>query len=73
MLENAIAERDDYRLETLITLRRLERLDKDQYNDDERHEAEDVYNQRVQEEMMNKQELVRNVNFVYFYNTCVLI
>ena len=40
--ENPVADDDDYRIEVLITLRRLERLDKDEYTEDERQEAEEV-------------------------------
>jgi len=54
--DNPIAGEDDYRLEMLIALRRLERLDKDEYNDDERQEAEEVYEQRRQEEITNQNE-----------------
>lgn len=42
-LENPVADDDDYRIEVLISLRRLERLDKDGYTEDERQEAEEVY------------------------------
>ena len=49
--ENTIADEDDYRMEVLIALRRIERLDKDEYNEDERQEAQDTYEQRRQEEL----------------------
>ena len=39
-----MSDEDDYRIEVLISLRRLERLDKDEYTDDERQEAEEVSN-----------------------------
>ncbi|XP_028515707.1 leucine-rich repeat-containing protein 23, partial [Exaiptasia diaphana] len=42
LMENPVSDEDDYRIEVLITLRRLERLDKDEYTDDERQEAEEV-------------------------------
>ena len=41
-VENPVADEDDYRIEVLITLRRLERLDKDEYTEEERQEAEEV-------------------------------
>jgi len=47
--ENPVADEDDYRLEVLIALRTLERLDKDEYTDEERHEAEEIYEQRKAE------------------------
>jgi hypothetical protein len=51
LAENPIADEDDYRMESLIALRKLERLDKDEYNDDERQEAEEIYEQRRTEEL----------------------
>ena len=48
---NPIAAEDDYRLEVLIVLRRLERLDKEEFGEDERLEAEEVYEQRRQEQL----------------------
>lgn len=53
--ENPMAEDEEYRLEVLIAVRRLERLDKDEYNEDERQEAEETYEQRRQE-TLEKQE-----------------
>merc|ERR1719491_2083757 len=37
--ENPCSEEDDYRMETLIGIRTLERLDKDEFTDEERTEA----------------------------------
>ena len=42
LTECPVSDEDDYRIEVLISLRRLERLDKDEYTDDERQEAEEV-------------------------------
>jgi len=50
LAENPCAEEDDYRLETLIGNRTLERLDKDEYTDEERTEAEEIAEQRRIEE-----------------------
>ncbi|XP_068699352.1 leucine-rich repeat-containing protein 23-like [Montipora capricornis] len=50
LMECPVSDEDDYRIEVLISLRRLERLDKDEYTDDERQEAEEIYEQRRQEE-----------------------
>lgn len=52
LMECPVSDEDDYRIEVLISLRRLERLDKDEYSDDERQEAEEIYEQRRQEEAM---------------------
>ena len=41
-LDCPIVDVDDYRVEVLIRLRKLEKLDKDQFTDDERTDAEDV-------------------------------
>ncbi|KAK6965302.1 leucine-rich repeat-containing protein 23-like isoform X2 [Biomphalaria glabrata] len=48
--ENPCAEEDDYRLETLIAIRTLERLDKDEYSPEERSEAEEIAEKRRAEE-----------------------
>ena len=50
-VECPCSDEDDYRMEVLINLRRVERLDKDEYNDEERQEAEDLYEQRRAEEL----------------------
>ena len=49
--ENPMAEEDDYRLEVLIALRKIERLDKDEFSEEERGEAQEIYEQRRQEEL----------------------
>ena len=49
--DNPIADEDDYRMEVLIALRRIERLDKDEYTEEERQEAQDTYETRRQEEL----------------------
>ncbi|XP_041377909.1 leucine-rich repeat-containing protein 23-like [Gigantopelta aegis] len=54
--ENPLAEEDDYRLEVLIALRKLERLDKDEFTEEERTEAEEIYEQRKQEEALEGAE-----------------
>ena len=46
---NPIAEEDDYRLEVLINLGNLERLDKTNYIHEEREEAKDILEQRLEE------------------------
>ena len=38
-----MCETDEYRLEVLIAIRTLERLDKDVYEQDERQDAEEVH------------------------------
>lgn len=56
LLDTPLTENSDYRLEVLISVRRLERLDKDEYLEEERTEAEDIYEQRrlkEQEEAAN--------------------
>ena len=50
-LENPTAEEDDYRVEVLIALRKIERLDKDEYTEDERNECEELAEARKAEEM----------------------
>lgn len=46
-----MTENSDYRLEVLIAVRRLERLDKDEYLEEERNEAEEIYEQRRAKEL----------------------
>lgn len=38
-----MSEIDEYRVEVCIVLRQLERLDKDEFTEDERADAEEVY------------------------------
>jgi len=54
--ENPCSEEDDYRQEVLISLRRLERLDKDEFTEEERHEAEEIAEQRKEEEAKTQGE-----------------
>jgi len=46
LLDTPLTENGDYRLEVLISVRRLDRLDKDEYLQEERAEAEEIYEQR---------------------------
>lgn len=46
-----MADNNDYRLEVLIAVRRLERLDKDDFLEEEQTEAEEIYEQRKQKEI----------------------
>ena len=57
-------------MELLINLHRLERLDKPEYTDDERQEAEEMYEQRRQEELAND---VRNWILILVDLLCILI
>ena len=41
-LDCPVCEVDDYRIEVLIAMRKLERLDKDEFTEDERTDAEEV-------------------------------
>jgi len=54
--DNPCLEEDGYRIEVLIILRKLERLDKDEYSEEDRSEAEDLFEQRRQEELMKSGE-----------------
>ncbi|XP_038078619.1 leucine-rich repeat-containing protein 23-like [Patiria miniata] len=49
--ESPCSDEDDYRMEVLINIRRVERLDKDEYTEEERQEAEELYEQRRAEEL----------------------
>ena len=61
MSENPCSEEDEYRLEVLIAIRKIERLDKDEYTDDERQDAQEIYEQRRLEE---KTAEVRLINYL---------
>jgi hypothetical protein len=50
LADTMVAENGDYRLEVLISIPGLERLDKDQYIDEEREEAKEIMEQRKQKE-----------------------
>lgn len=62
--ENPCSEEDDYRQEVLIALRRLERLDKDEFTEEEKHEAEEISEQRKEEE--SKAQVSLNSNHETF-------
>lgn len=47
-LENPIVEEEDYRLETLVRVRRLNRLDKDVFDEDEREQAQEKYEEQLE-------------------------
>ena len=48
MSECPVSDEDDYRVEVLVVLRRrIERLDKDEYTEEERIEAEEIAEQRA--------------------------
>ncbi|XP_072333692.1 leucine-rich repeat-containing protein 23 [Scyliorhinus torazame] len=48
--ENPCTEEESYRLETLLLLRKLERLDKEGFSTDDRLEAEEIHKQREAEQ-----------------------
>lgn len=50
LVDCPVAEMDDFRVEVLIHLRKLERLDKEPYTSDERADAEEISEQRKAEE-----------------------
>jgi len=53
-VENPCAEEEEYRQEVLVALPRLERLDKDEFNEEERQGAEELAEQRKEEEAKAK-------------------
>ncbi|XP_060618585.1 leucine-rich repeat-containing protein 23 isoform X1 [Anolis sagrei] len=56
LLDNPCSEEGDYRIEVLVQLPRLERLDKDFFEEDERAEAEDIRQRRKEEELELERE-----------------
>ncbi|XP_048358900.1 leucine-rich repeat-containing protein 23 [Sphaerodactylus townsendi] len=59
LLDNPCMDEGDYRMETLVLLPRLERLDKDFFEEDERLDAEDVRQRRREEELELERERER--------------
>ncbi|KAK3599139.1 hypothetical protein CHS0354_016402 [Potamilus streckersoni] len=55
LLENAIAEEDEYRIDVIIVLPKLERLDKDEFTEDERNESKELAVTRAEEKKMAQQ------------------
>ncbi|KAL8601436.1 hypothetical protein ACOMHN_042440 [Nucella lapillus] len=58
--ENPVADEDDYRMEVLIALRTLERLDKDEFTDEERQEAEEIHENRKAEAEENMEDVANS-------------
>ena len=50
-IENPISEDENYRLEVLVAAERLDRLDKDKFDDDDKEEAERI-RMECREEML---------------------
>ncbi|XP_053146799.1 leucine-rich repeat-containing protein 23 isoform X2 [Hemicordylus capensis] len=59
LLDNPCSDEGDYRMEVLVMLPRLERLDKDFYEEEERAEAEEIRQRRREEELELERERER--------------
>ncbi|XP_077201877.1 leucine-rich repeat-containing protein 23 [Paroedura picta] len=59
LLDNPCADEGEYRLDVLVLLPRLERLDKDFFEEDERLDAEDIRQRRREEELELERERER--------------
>lgn len=59
--ENPVCNEESYRVEVLVVLRRLERLDQDTFTEEERSEAEDISNQRAEVDVEGDEEEVAEV------------
>ncbi|XP_061492864.1 leucine-rich repeat-containing protein 23 isoform X2 [Rhineura floridana] len=59
LLDNPCSDEGDYRVEVLVLLPRLERLDKDFFEEEERAEAEDIRQRRQEEELELERERER--------------
>lgn len=53
-LENPVCYEEGYRIEVLVILQRLERLDQDVYLEDERQEAEEVSGENFSNFFLNQ-------------------
>lgn len=49
LLETPLSEKDSYRMDVLVALEKLERLDKDQFTEDEKNDAQEE-KKRLEEE-----------------------
>lgn len=59
LLENPCSDEAEYRLESLVLLPNLERLDKDFFEEEERNEAADIRQRRKEEELELQKERER--------------
>ncbi len=60
IIDTPLVENGEYRLEVLISVRRLDRLDKDQYSEEDRTDAEEIANQRLQQQKQKEEEEANN-------------
>ncbi|CAM4434588.1 unnamed protein product [Lepidochelys olivacea] len=60
LMDNPCSDEGEYRMEALVLLPRLERLDKDFFEEDERAEAEETRQRRRDEEQVRAEEVRRN-------------
>ena len=75
--ENPISDEGEYRLEVLTALRRLERLDKDEFTEEERQEAQDNYEQRKTDELAQVSVLFKTrdphqISTVLLHINCII-
>uniref|UniRef100_A0A2D4ENT4 U2A'/phosphoprotein 32 family A C-terminal domain-containing protein n=1 Tax=Micrurus corallinus TaxID=54390 RepID=A0A2D4ENT4_MICCO len=59
LLENPCSDESEYRVEALVLLPSLERLDKDFFEEEERNEAADIRQRRKEEELELQKERER--------------
>lgn len=59
LLDNPCSDEGDYRVEALVLLPNLERLDKDFYEQEERTEADEIRQRRREEELELQRERER--------------
>ena len=50
--ENPISDDKDYRLEVLVAVQQLDKLDKDKFSDEDKEEAASIRKERREEELM---------------------
>jgi len=52
LTENPLSDDSDYRLEVLVAVQQLDRLDKDKFCDEDRQEAAKIHEERRTEELL---------------------
>ena len=50
--ENPVSEDKDYRLEVLVAVQQLDRLDKEKFNDEDKEAAARIREERAEEELL---------------------
>ena len=70
--DNPISEDEDYRVEVLVAVEGLERLDKDKFTEDEHEEASRIRSERIQLEKEEQEQEEQNAGNEVRGRSCLL-